>query len=218
MYLAKSAPFRPSGTFPRFAGEGLDPRRHCIRFPASQGKDLIRGATAFPSPASQGEDLIRGATAFPFPASQGKDLIRGATASVSPLRRGRTRSAAPLHPFPRFAGEGLDPRCRCISLPLRAARGKVPKAEGGAFGLSRKSSRGHAFRESTRNQKASGRPSQNYSGQQRAFARMTTSFLGRNLSRVRNVPLSHVTRAVRAHAAASLSSARTCSLMSSCLR
>ena len=47
-----------------------------------------------------------------------------------------TTKSAPFRPsgtFPRFAGEGLESDATSSSLPLRVARGKVPKAEGGAL-------------------------------------------------------------------------------------
>src|SRR5512143_991017 len=107
---AQSAPFRPSGTFPRYAGEGKARRRQFWNpSPATQGKGkrgdassgilppLRRGRESaetqvlesFPRYAGEGK-ARRGKFWNPSPATQGKGKRGEASSGIlPPLRRGR---------------------------------------------------------------------------------------------------------------------------------
>ena len=52
--LAKSAPFRPTGTFPRFAGEGFEPHHRRVSFPPLRKEELKSGHHRVPLPLRSG--------------------------------------------------------------------------------------------------------------------------------------------------------------------
>src|SRR5512146_3324506 len=154
MYTAKSAPFRPSGTFPRFAGEGIRRGASAFPFPRSAAEGIRRGAVAFAFPRFAAQEIGRGAVAFPFPRSAREGIGRGAAAFA----------------FPRSAAEGIRRGAAAFPFPCAQRGGRCRRRKGALSARIESPVAVTAVGEIAGSRKASRLPPQDYSGQQWAKA------------------------------------------------